>query len=47
MKKAQTRGRLQYFVKIGIIKQMYKDHLITDEQYQNLLRKYSKKGENS
>ena len=45
MTKAYKRDRLQNFVKIGIVKQMHKDHLITDEHYQNLLRKYSKKGE--
>jgi len=38
------RQRLQHTVKIGIIKQMYKDHLITEEQYQTLLKKYDKKG---
>jgi len=43
MSKIDRRRHLQYDAKIGIVKQLHKDHLITDEQYQYLLRKYSHK----
>ncbi|MCL2722633.1 MAG: hypothetical protein FWD47_14985 [Treponema sp.] len=47
MSKTLKRQRLQHTVKVGIIKQLYKDHKITDIQYKNLLFKYGKKGEES
>ena len=43
MTKFEKRSRLQHTVKIGIIKQLYKDNKITDVQYRNLLLKYGKK----
>jgi|GEM_PF-4559850 len=43
MTKSEKRSRLQYTVKIGIIKQLYKDRKLTDIQYRNLMRKYNKK----
>ena len=47
MTKFEKRSRLQHTVKIGIIKQLYKDNKITDVQYRNLLLKYGKKRQNS
>jgi len=44
MSKTLKRQRLQHTVKVGIIKQLYKDHKITDIQYKNLLLRYGKKG---
>ena len=35
------RQRLLVNVKIGIVKQLYKDHQITDSQYHFLMKKYS------
>jgi hypothetical protein len=34
------RKRLQPYVKVGIIKQLYKDNKISEKQYIALLRKY-------
>jgi len=39
------RQRLQPYVKIGIIKQLYKDNLISEKQYKFLLGKYGKNNE--
>ena len=36
----KKRQRLLPYMKAGIVKQLYKDNLITAEQHQNLLRKY-------
>jgi hypothetical protein len=43
MTKTEKRTRLQHHVKIGIIKQLYKDSLITNVQYQLLIQKYNRK----
>jgi len=39
----KKRQRLMPYMKIGIVKQLYKDELITAEQYQFLLQKYGYK----
>ena len=43
MSKKEMKQILQHTAKIGVVKQLHKDHLITDDQYQYLLRKYSHK----
>ena len=43
MSKIEKRRNLQITAKIGVVKQLHKDHLITDEQYQFLLKKYKEK----
>ena len=40
---ASKRQRLLPNVKIGIVKQLYKDGKISEIQYKTLLRKYGKK----
>ena len=40
MKATDNRQKLMIAVKIGVVKQLYKDKLITANQYQYLLHKY-------
>ena len=40
IKTTKNKERLLIAAKIGIIKQLYKDKLITANQYQHLLHKY-------
>ena len=40
MNTAETKQKFLLAAKIGIVKQLYKDHLITTNQYQFLLIKY-------
>jgi len=43
MSKIEKKRILQISAKVGVVKQLHKDHLITDDQYQLLMRKYSHK----
>lgn len=36
----KARQKFEGYAKVGVIKQLYKDNLITDTQFQHLMRKY-------